>query len=290
VFHATILAVARPDIGTAPGRRTGILQGLKALIVDDTPTNLEVLRTQTESWGMIVRAISDPRRALACVEGGDSFDLIITDHHMPEMDGLALAIRIRALPQGTKTPIILFTSLGTSERATMKAGADFAAVLTKPIRQSELHDRVTEALHRAKRRTHERPSGVPVELSALSILLAEDNAVNQMVALAVLERLGYRADVAANGGDAIRALEAKPYDVILMDMRMPDMGGIEATRAIRARGSSLHQPLIIAMTANALEGDRGECLAAGMDGYLTKPIVRDDLAEALGNASKSLAS
>jgi signal transduction histidine kinase/HPt (histidine-containing phosphotransfer) domain-containing protein/BarA-like signal transduction histidine kinase len=290
VFHFTIPAPVRADVEAAPPPPRGSFRGLKVLIVDDNATNIEILRAQTESWGMFVRATKDPEQALTWVELQDPFDLIILDHDMPGMDGIALAKRIRTVPCAVKIPLILFSSVGTSNRVTRESGVDFAAVLTKPIRQSDLFDRISEVLHRGNPQERRTSLDTMTELPPLSILLAEDNQMNQKVALLILEQLGYRADLAADGPEAIQAVERKPYDVILMDVQMPKMDGLAAARAIRARGASVHQPRIIAMTANALRGDREVCLAAGMDDYISKPIVRQQLMDALHAAAAPPAS
>ena len=288
VFHFAIPALVRPDVEATPPRPRGFFRGLKVLIVDDNTTNIEILRAQTESWGMFVRATKDPEQALVWVEMQDPFDLVILDHNMPGLDGIELAQRIRSVPTAFKIPLILFSSVGASHRVTRESGVHFAAVLTKPIRQSDLFDRIAEVLHRGQ--LQERPESLVVttEPPPLSILLAEDNPMNQKVALLILEQLGYRADLAADGIAAVQALERKSYDIVLMDVQMPKMDGLAATRAIRARGTALHQPRVIAMTANALRGDREMCLAAGMDDYISKPIVRQQLLDALHAAVPSL--
>ncbi|HEX2569149.1 MAG TPA: response regulator [Polyangia bacterium] len=279
VFHFTIPALARADVEAPPSR--AIFRGLNVLVIDDNATSAEILRAQAESWGMFVRATKDPEQALGWVESQDPFDLILVDHHMPGMDGIALARRIRAVSSAAEIPLLLLSSVGSRNRLAGEAGVDFTSVLTKPIRQSDLLDRMAEALRRGSLQEQRGSFASRVDLEPLSILLAEDNRMNQRVALLILEQLGYRADLAADGIEAIQALERTPYDVVLMDVQMPNMDGLAATRAIRARGSSIHQPRIIAMTANALRGDREVCLAAGMDDYLSKPIVREQLMDAL---------
>ena len=204
--------------------------------------------------------------------------------HMPEMDGVALARAIRE--RRPTLPLVLFSSLGRRE-----AGADeglFAAFLGKPVRQSQLHDTLVSLL------AHETaPKAAPVsaagaridpEMAArhpLRILLAEDNVVNQKLALRILQQMGYRADLASNGIEAVESVQRQVYDVVLMDVQMPEMDGLDASRQICARWQPHERPRIVAMTANAMQGDRDMCLAAGMDDYLTKPIRVERLVEAL---------
>jgi CheY-like chemotaxis protein len=290
-FHFTIAAPPAPDFQTR-ARVVGEqpqLAGKRLLIVDDNDTNRLILIRQTRNWGMLTRDTASPREALEWITRGDPFDLAILDMHMPEMDGLMLAAeirRVRAFDQ-TSLPIIISSSLGKREATTDALG--IAAFLLKPIRPSQLYDALAGIFGRE---TEQAAAPVKPTLDAemakrlpLRILLAEDNAVNQKLALRLLSQMGYRADVAGNGIEAIQALERQPYDVVLMDVQMPEMDGLEATRQIRRRGEitpPLHQPRIIAMTANALQGDREICLTAGMDDYIAKPIRVNELVDALG--------
>jgi CheY-like chemotaxis protein len=212
------------------------------------------------------------------VVGGDHFDLAIIDLHMPELDGLALASALRAAEAGASTPVIVLSSLGVHERESEAV----SAFLIKPVKPSALHDAMATALAGEATAVPVRPTGAGIDrgLAArhpLRILLAEDNPVNQKLALRLLERMGYRADVATNGLEAIGALEGADYDVVLMDVQMPELDGLEATRRIRRRWPGDEGPRIVAMTANAMDGDREACLAAGMDDYISKPIAPDAL-------------
>jgi len=204
---------------------------------------------------------------------------------MPEMDGLELASELKR--RRSDLPLVLVTSLGRLPQA--RASTDFAAQLAKPIKSSQLYDALVKVLaervgpHAAEPTTDE----VKPATSPLRILLAEDNAVNQKVALRLLERLGYGADVASNGLQAIEALERKPYDVVLMDVQMPELDGLDASRRICERWPPETRPRIIAMTANAMPEDREACLAAGMDDYVAKPIRPEELARALGRVRSS---
>ena len=286
-FHFTIIAQAAPELRARPylAGEQPQLRGKRLLIVDDNATNRRILVLQTRAWGLVVRDTASPQEALEWLRRGDPFDLAILDMRMLEMDGLTLAAEIRKLRDAVTLPLILCTSLSLNEMA--GETAVFAASLTKPIRPSALFDalmgvfatqpQVAEKVAPAKPR-------LDAEMAArhpLRILLAEDNAVNQKLALRLLAQMGYRADVAANGLEAIQALERQPYDVILMDVQMPDMDGLEATREICARRPRAQRPRIIAMTANVMQGDREMCLEAGMDDYLGKPIRVEELVAAL---------
>jgi CheY-like chemotaxis protein len=255
------------------------LQGKRVLVVDDNATNRRILALQMAKWGMRVADCEDPARAIAML-AGDSFDLAIVDMHMPGMDGSELAERIRAA--GHALPLVLFSSLGRRE------GADgpFAAALAKPLHQSQLFDTlVTLLVHdAAPKAAHAAKPKIDATLATrhpLRILLAEDNVVNQKLALRLLQQMGYRADLASNGIEAVESVGRQSYDVVLMDVQMPEMDGLEATRRITARWPEGKRPRIVAMTANAMQGDRETCLAAGMDDYVVKPIRVEALVEAL---------
>jgi CheY-like chemotaxis protein len=252
-------------------------------VVDDNATNRRILALQTAKWGMVVQDTEAPQQALAMLQA-QPFDLAIVDMHMPGMDGAALAAAIRSA--GHTLPLVLFTSLGRKE------GADalFAATLAKPLRQSALHDMLMGLLAGGKGASAgSQPASARAKVDAgmaqrhpLRILLAEDNVVNQKLALRLLHQMGYRADVASNGIEAIECVERQPYDLVLMDVQMPEMDGLEASRRITAKWPTNERPRIVAMTANAMQGDREQCLAAGMDDYVTKPIRVDALVSALG--------
>jgi CheY-like chemotaxis protein len=287
VFSFTVIA----EPAEVPERKrrdvTGIqpqLEGKRVLIVDDSATNLRILALQTQKWGMEVQQTRSPQEALQWTSA-QSFDLAILDMQMPDMDGVTLAAGIRK--HRPEMPIVLLTSLGRREANV--AEADFAAFLTKPIKPSLLFDVLVGVFDR----THASAPATPANLSLdaglakrhpLRILLVEDNAVNQKLAARLLEQMGYRSDVASNGIEAVESLERQPYDLVLMDVQMPEMDGLEATRQIRKK--DLTQPRIVAMTANALQGDREMCLAAGMDDYIAKPIRVNELVAALMKAER----
>jgi len=270
-------ASRRSFIGQQPG-----LAGKRMLVVDDNATNRRVLALQSAKWGMVPRDTADPHEAIALVEGGEALDLAVLDMHMPQMDGLALARRLQVLRPAL--PLVLFSSLGRRELADTEGL--FKAHLAKPLRQSQLYDTLI-TLFEQQAAAAPRARAAPAldaglaQRHPLRILLAEDNAVNQKLALRLLQQMGYRADVAGNGIEAIESLDRQVYDLVLMDVQMPEMDGLEASRRIVGRWPPGQRPRIVAMTANAMQGDREACLAAGMDDYLTKPIRVDALAQAL---------
>jgi PAS domain S-box-containing protein len=260
------------------------LAGKRLLAVDDNGTNRRILVLQTRSWGMMTRDTRSPREALEWIRRGDPFDVAILDMQMPEMDGVMLAREIRSY--NPTLPLVLFSSLGRREIG--PGSSVFAAQITKPLKPSQLFDALMSILAEPTIPVPKPDDTLAGQLDPglgqrlpLRILLAEDNAVNQKVALRLLERLGYRADVAANGLAALAALQRQPYDVVLMDVQMPEMDGLEASRRIRQNWPTGLRPRIIAMTANAMQGDREKCLAAGMDDYITKPIHTEALVQAL---------
>jgi signal transduction histidine kinase/CheY-like chemotaxis protein len=261
------------------------LSGRHLLVVDPNATNRHIVEHQATTWGMATRGTASPREALEWIRHGDPFDIAILDMHSPEMDGLALASEIRLLRDPRQLPVVLLSSLGRRDAASERVMP--AAYLTKPIKPSHLLDTLLEVCAQrqpVRSTSHSVPPPVnaqPAERSPLRILLAEDNTVNQKLALRLLTQLGYRADVAGNGLEVIAALERQTYDVVLMDVQMPELDGLEATRRIRAEWVPPCGPRIIAMTANAMEGDREACLAAGMDDYVSKPIRVHDLLAAL---------
>ena len=256
------------------------------MIVDDRATNRRILRHFTEKWGMHVQAAASGRQALAWIEQGVRFDVALLDMHMPEMDGLMLTRAIRAYRDAVALPLIMLTSLGDDHVKETVRALGVAAYLTKPIKPAQLHAALVELWSDEQSNTAPapRPGSVDPEMGRrypLRILLAEDNVVNQKVALRMLKRLGYRADLASNGLEALEALERQTYDVVLMDVQMPELDGLEATRRIVQRWPVEGRPHIVAMTAGAMQGDREQCLEAGMDNYLSKPVKLADLMQAL---------
>jgi GAF domain-containing protein/CheY-like chemotaxis protein len=259
------------------------LAGKRLLIVDDNATNRRILSLQTSRWGLLPRDTESPAQALAWLREGVDFDLAILDMQMPQMDGLTLARQLRELRPAL--PRVLFTSLGRREAGAEEAGL-FNAQLSKPLHQSALFDTLMtllaqDAAPRAAAPVKPKLDAGMAQAHPLRILLAEDNVVNQKLAMRLLQQMGYRADLASNGIEAIECIERQRYDVVLMDVQMPEMDGLEATRRIVAQWPATERPRIVAMTANAMAGDREECLAAGMDDYITKPIRVEALVAAL---------
>jgi signal transduction histidine kinase/CheY-like chemotaxis protein len=263
------------------------LAGKRILVVDDNATNREIVARHARSWGMKPMAIASPSDALARIEKGEKFDVAVLDLVMPEMDGLALAREIRLHRDERELPLVLLTSLGRLPEA--QSSGEFAVQLAKPVKASQLYNALVKALaEHIQQPEAGRPMpevGKPAT-SSLRILLAEDNAVNQKVALRLLDQLGYRADVASDGLEALEALGRQPYDVVLMDVQMPELDGLDASRRICELWPADVRPRIIAMTANAMPEDREACFAAGMDDYVAKPIRPNELAKALSRTRR----
>lgn len=295
-FCFTVLVEAIPDSSQRHLEEVEPhLVGKHVLIVDDNATNRLILTRQTESWGMIPLALPSGIEALTHLRGHSAFDLAILDMQMPEMDGLQLAREIRQygslkeIPALSTMPLVMLTSIGQRDLGTQ--GIEFAAYLTKPVKPSPLYDAlvrifIEQEAQKASTRRHLSPKKASFDPEMakshpLHILLADDNTINQKVALRMLERVGYRAEVAANGIEVLEALNRHSYDVVLMDIQMPEMDGIEATKRIRKEWLPEQQPRIIAVTANALKGDRERYLEAGMDDYISKPVQMKALVEAL---------
>ena len=274
------------------------LHGVHALIVDDNDVNRRVLREQITGWGMRHGSAASGVEALAAMRAeqtsGDPFQFVFLDQQMPGMDGIMLARAIHNDASLRGTPIVMLTSLGQSPETHQIQGEIIDACLTKPVRQSQLFDTVVNvwAKHQSIRVSAgipTEPAGAPGKLvigpiftsSRLRVMVVEDNIVNQKVACRMVERLGLRADVAANGLEAVEMSQLAPYDLILMDCQMPEMDGYEATREIRRREGVHRRTVIIAMAAEAMIGAREKCIEAGMDAYIAKPVRLTDLAEAL---------
>ena len=285
-FHFTIVAEAAPAQAPHHDEHRELV-GKRVLIVDDNRSNRRMLKLQSERWGLRAWETGSPHEGLEWIRRGDPYDIVLLDYQMPDMDGLALAREIRRHRGPESLALVLLSSMGQALPAAHRE-VGFAAVLSKPLKLSLLYDRLLEIFGGAPdvaRAAAGEPSREPAAAPGpLRILVAEDNAVNQKVALRLLERLGYQADVSANGLEALDRLDRAPYDVVLMDVQMPGMDGLEASRAICARWPPRQRPRIIAMTAEAMEGDRERCLAAGMDDYLVKPVRLDELARALSRS------
>jgi CheY-like chemotaxis protein len=275
---------------------TRTLSGQRALIVDDNATNRRILRQQLRSWGVEAVEAADGFEALeiagTAAQDGRAFDLGVIDLNMPGMDGMELARELKANSATASTMLFLLSSSGNRLEPGASHLTGFAASLTKPVRSSELFDCLITTMNsglqidRDEVGRDERPDkeSAAAPGSAGTILLVEDNKVNQMVGSKVLQNLGYRYEIANNGLEAVQAFEARSYDAVLMDCQMPEMDGYEATGAIRrmeADTAAVRRTPIIAMTAAAMEGDREACLASGMDDFITKPVRLEIVATVL---------
>jgi signal transduction histidine kinase/ligand-binding sensor domain-containing protein/CheY-like chemotaxis protein len=253
------------------------LNGKRVLIVDDNDTNCTILKNQMEQWKLVPTVTRSAKEAIQMLSHQMVFDLVLTDMQMPEMDGIQFAQHVRE--QFPHLPILLLSSIG-DERTKLHCTL-FDAILTKPVKQQILHKYIfQQLLHRGNAISEETEGNKKLSLDfskeyPLTILIAEDNPVNQKLAERVLSKLGFKPEIAVNGKEAVDRMKVEGFDLILMDVQMPEMDGLEATRRIRLQSES--QPIIIAMTANAMQGDREICLAAGMDDYISKPIKLDEL-------------
>ncbi|MBZ9881370.1 GAF domain-containing protein [Mesorhizobium sp. CA10] len=294
-FFFTIRApVARGEKTTQSTPSKDELAGKRLLFVDDNATNRRIMSLQAQSWNMAASVIEHPAEALRRLAEGEVFDVIVLDMNMPGMDGIELATQIRALDDKGRVPLVLLSSMvpmPDDKRREMES-IKFAATLSKPIKPSPLLNTLLSIfVGTPTRSTRSEQPKVPAfdssmaKMFPLQILLVDDNATNRKLGSKVLERLGYKPDLAVDGQSAVAAYTQSGHDIILMDIEMPDMDGLEATRLIRASDTQqLHQPFIIALTANAMAGDRERYLDAGMDDYLSKPLRVEDLIASLNKA------
>ncbi len=284
---------SRPRPWLAPGRPQ--LAGHTMLIVDDNVTNRRILTDLAAGWGMRARAAVSGAEALAWLRTGEMFEVAVLDMHMPDMDGVMLAEEIRKLRPPESMPLVMLSSVGAREE--VRDPSVFAAFLVKPAKPAQLAEALgklfrSDSGNARAMSAHPFAPNVAAGMSRTErLLMAEDNAVNQKVGMLMLGRLGYRADVAADGLEVLEALKRQPYDIIMMDVQMPEMDGLEASRQIVSRWPEPRdRPWIIALTANAMTGDREACVAAGMDDYVSKPIRAEELAAALERARAALAA
>lgn len=283
------------------------LRGLRVLIVDDSEVNRRVLQEQVAAWGMRNDSVESGILCFGAlsiaIRGGDPYDFLLLDSQMPKMDGSSVAAAVRAIPVFYNLPIIMLTSVGHSNdllrEGSLAGGPMVDACLTKPVRQTQLLNALATAraqrLNRAQATVDHSGSELPESFqerfvdeipgkfagSLLRVLVADDNVVNQKVAVRMLAKLGVGADVAANGREALRMLKAHPYDGVFMDCQMPEMDGYEATGEIRRTEKPGDHLAIIAMTADALSGAREHCLEVGMDDYIAKPVKLEDLSRTI---------
>jgi signal transduction histidine kinase/DNA-binding response OmpR family regulator/HPt (histidine-containing phosphotransfer) domain-containing protein len=292
-FYFTLQLKPAP-IKPSQATQETILQNKRLLIVDDNATNRRILTMQLDSWGVQSHEAASANEALELLRsnasadsGMDTFDAVILDMQMPEIDGLQLAKEIR---KHWSMPLILLSSLGRRE-VTPNINI-FTAALTKPVKASQLFNVLLGIFSGEQFSSFNEPAKPTIDNLAervpLSILLAEDNLVNQKLGVSLLAKLGYRVDLAVNGLEAIEAVQSRSYNVILMDVQMPEMDGLQATGYIRQTILNKPQPYIIAMTANALQGDRETCLAAGMNDYVSKPVQIKELVAALIRAGEKV--
>jgi PAS domain S-box-containing protein len=287
-FYFTIAVQIAPPSAHSPGREIsgGRLAGKHVLIVDDNATNRRILSLQVQRWGMTCEMAASGAEALTHVRPGAAFDLVILDMQMPEMDGAMLAEALHTL--APDLPLVLLTS----EWPHLRPTPNFRASLAKPVKPAQLYETLAGIFEPGAVAPTPAPVGPQfdphtAERLPLEILLAEDNVVNQQVALRMLQRMGYRADVVANGQEVLDSLHRHFYDVILLDVRMPEMDGLEAARRICREWPDFHRPRLVAMTALAMQGDRELCLAAGMDDYVSKPVKIEELYQALLRCGRS---
>ncbi|MEM7257830.1 MAG: response regulator, partial [Pseudomonadota bacterium] len=267
--------------GDGDGQR-GDLHGMRALVVDDNATNSEILTHQLDQWGMEVTVADSGAAALQMldefVDTNTRFQVAILDFHMPGMDGFELARHIQNHPVYSSLKMMMLTSSLTDMQDDDLLGLGIACSLTKPARQAALYNALTGLLH-------DYSTAMPAETATGTdqkpqILLTEDNPINQEVASMMLENIGCDVEIAENGADAVEALKSREFDLVLMDCQMPVMDGYEATKVIRTQSKQSHIP-VIALTANAMAGDRELCLSSGMDDYLSKPVSQHHLQEAI---------
>jgi two-component system sensor histidine kinase/response regulator len=295
-FTAKFRVAAERGSGKHKIAQEAVLDGVKVLIVDDNRTNRRILEGLVKQWGMNPTAVADARSALAELsaahESERPYRLMLTDMHMPEVDGFGLVEKVAERPAISTTTIMMLSSAGRVGDAARCEELGIAAYILKPVRQSELREAIIRVLQ-------SREQGQPIPLitqntlqqiqpvgKSLNILLAEDNLVNQKVAVRMLENRGHQVTVAGNGKEALSAMGRRTYDLVLMDVQMPVMDGLEATRQLRDRELTqgfMSRQTVIAMTALVMEGDREKCLAAGMDGYLSKPIRQQELDQVLNS-------
>ena len=287
-FHFTISVTAVPDAPPPPhaGRQARLAE-LKILILDDNATCRNALFAQCRRWGMQPKAVENAAQAMELLRDHSEFDLALIDLHLAGTDGLTVAAQIQKLPTAAMLPMVLLTPLGKKKRGSEEVRVVFAHAVHKPVKPAQLSAALERAL--LSPRNPPRPpessklDKTLAEKLPLRILVADDNAINQKVAMRILQQFGYQPEVAASGREALDMLDRQPFNFIFMDVMMPDMDGLEATRLLRKRqmigGDTNYQPriVIVAMTAQAMQGDREKCLAAGMDDYLAKPIRPKDL-------------
>jgi PAS domain S-box-containing protein len=293
-FQFTVVVRATPE---RPPESSEVLVarmiGKRVLIIDDGESNRRILELLARSWAMSPRVAASGTEGLFKLRTGEPCDVVLLDAHMPGIDGLATAESIRAMPSAADLPIVLITSLGHRPDEATTARLGFAGIITKPVKPVQLLTTLAAALSPGRAGTQASAPVPTVEpyhdpIERLRILVAEDNVVNQRVVVRMIEKMGGRADVAMNGIEVLDALKRKRYDVVLMDVQMPEMDGLAAARAIRRRKPEGGGPVVIAMTANARIEDEASCLEAGMDGFIAKPVRAETLRDALAGIAANV--
>jgi CheY-like chemotaxis protein/HPt (histidine-containing phosphotransfer) domain-containing protein len=286
-FHFTILARASSALTPPTWQITQPqLAGRRLLLVEDNATNRQLIKHRCEQWGMKVEAAANSVEALKLLAEGHAYEAMLVDLQLPELDGFALVKKIREHPAGRLAPVMMLSAIrlrGDDERP---AQAGVSVFVYKPVRPAQLLDAVCRALNIELQPEKKAPPAPVLDANfarrlPLRLMIADDNLINQKVGLSVLQKLGYRADVAQNGLEVLQALEQKAYDVVFLDVQMPEMDGLETARQIVQRWPREKRPCVIAMTGNALMGDRERCLEAGMDDYISKPVRIAELQSAL---------
>jgi signal transduction histidine kinase len=262
------------------------LAGRRVLVLEDNVTNRHILTSWLEKLGMQTTAVATAQEALDRLQQENAFDAAILDFQLPETDGLSLAEAVRKLPGGKSIHLLLLTSVHLRAGDSRAAAARVSVSIYKPIRPKQVMEAMSQTFDRRATALHKAPAVSTFDPSfasrlPLRILMADDNRVNQKVGSSFLEKLGYRPEVVSNGVEVLRALERQPYDVVFLDVQMPEMDGYEAARQLRRRWTDADRPRMIAMTGNAMQGDREKCLKAGMDDYIAKPVRVEDLRTAL---------
>ncbi len=314
-FHFTVTAAAHESADSCPRGEQAALAGKRLLVVDDNATVGRLLAEQLEAWGIHARAVASGTEALELLRGGEAFDAGIIDRHMPGMDGLRLAMELRKIPGLSDLPLVMLTALqqsGAAESGVQAgaAGSSFKAYLAKPMKPARLYKVLLSALADAKQVSacesrENRDSVIASSASPtrggqidrslgerlqLRILVADDDEPSRSVAVAALECMGIAASEAADGLEVLESLKLSDYDVILMDVHMPGMGGLDATAQIRVERPLDRRPYVIALTGGAAQDDVNRCLAAGMDDFITKPYQFTTLQQAIERAAEVLAA
>jgi signal transduction histidine kinase/HPt (histidine-containing phosphotransfer) domain-containing protein len=304
-FHFTVNVATVPESAPpAHTQRQTRLTDLKVLILDDNVTSRTSLCEQCRRWGMQPKAVESAAQAMELLRNQTAFDLGVIDLHLPGTDGLTVASEIQKLPSAARLPMVLLTPLGKKKRGSEEVRMIFAHAVHKPVKPAQLASALERAILSPRRqaRQPEPPKSQKslAEQIPLRILLVDDNAINQKVAQRILQQLGYQPEIATNGREALDKLEDQPFDFIFMDVMMPEMDGLEATKLLRKRqvtgGHANYQSriIVVAMTAQAMQGDRNKCIAAGMDDYLAKPVrpkeIRDMIERWAGKTARQTKS